>query len=84
MGGAGPLDRFLDQLQRVQPRAVLIGSVSAVTDPAGAPTGTATLTLTMQVYLAPSMAGQPGTRLEAGSVDDAVASLKAAAASAWP
>jgi len=31
-----------------------------------------------------SMAGQPGTLLEAGSVDDAVASLKAAAASAWP
>jgi len=31
-----------------------------------------------------SMAGQPETLLEAGSVDDAVASLKAAAASAWP
>ena len=31
-----------------------------------------------------AMAGQRDTRLEAGSVDDAVASLRAAAANAWP
>jgi Tfp pilus assembly protein PilO len=53
---AGPgakLSRFLDQLQRVQPRAVLISSTNAVTgDPNGSIAGSSSLTLTLQVFTA--------------------------------
>jgi hypothetical protein len=58
-GRAGPLNRFLDQLQRVQPRAVLIGGATAV--PAGehgSLAGAITLTVSLRAFVAPASAGR--------------------------
>jgi Tfp pilus assembly protein PilO len=59
-GPAANLDRFLDQLQRVQPRAVLITSANATpVDQSGSLVGTVALTLSLQVFVAPpSSAGK--------------------------
>jgi Tfp pilus assembly protein PilO len=52
-GSSAKLSRFLDQLQRLQPRAVLISSANAVPDDAnGSLAGSATLTLTVAVFTA--------------------------------
>ncbi len=55
VGTSTRLDEFLDQLQRVQPRAVLISTVNA--GPAGGGTaldGAVTLTLDLQAFVAPT------------------------------
>jgi Tfp pilus assembly protein PilO len=55
-GAPDALNRFLDQLQSVQPRAVLISQISETTGTSttgAAPTGT-TLQLTMDAFVAPS------------------------------
>ncbi len=52
-GSATTLGTFLDQLQRVAPRAVLVTTVStAVSTRPGAGAGTLTLTLVLQVFVA--------------------------------
>jgi Tfp pilus assembly protein PilO len=52
-GAAANLDQFLDQLQRVQLRAVLISSVNAVPGgQSGSLAGTVTLTLSVQAFVA--------------------------------
>jgi Tfp pilus assembly protein PilO len=50
-GDTANVNRFLDQLQQVQPRAVLITSASVSANPQRA--GGSTLNLTMQVFVAP-------------------------------
>jgi Tfp pilus assembly protein PilO len=61
LGTTAQLPTFLDQLQQVQPRAVLINGLNAV--PAGLSeslSGGVTLTLTMQIFMAPPPnAGNP-------------------------
>ncbi len=53
-GTAAKLNQFLDQLQQVQPRAVLISSASSVPeDQSGTLAGSVTLTLSLQVFVAP-------------------------------
>ena len=53
-GTAAHLNLFLDQLQQVQPRAVLISSANAVSvGQAGTLAGTVTLTLSLQAFIAP-------------------------------
>jgi len=54
VGGNGTtLSRFLDQLQRVQPRAVLISSVNlAAADPSTSINSTSGLTVNMQIFVA--------------------------------
>jgi len=56
VGSAAGLYRFLDQLQQVQPRAVLITSANAATEgqPGGSVAGPATLTLVLQAFVAPN------------------------------
>jgi Tfp pilus assembly protein PilO len=56
---SGPGDRFnafLDQLQQVQPRALLISSVNVApaSDPDGAAAGRAMLSLTLEAFYAPA------------------------------
>jgi Tfp pilus assembly protein PilO len=59
-GSATNLPTFLDRLQRVEPRAVLIGSVNAVPEGTSTTiTGSVTLTVTMQAFVAPPTAGKP-------------------------
>jgi Tfp pilus assembly protein PilO len=54
-GAVAKLGTFLDQLQQVQPRAVLVTGVSVVPEGQSASfTGTVTLTLTMQIFVASS------------------------------
>ncbi|MBN1173629.1 MAG: type 4a pilus biogenesis protein PilO [Micromonosporaceae bacterium] len=54
-GSAAQVAGFLDQMQRVQPRAVLINSMNAVPkDESGSFAGAVTLTLTMQIFVAPT------------------------------
>jgi Tfp pilus assembly protein PilO len=50
-GTTAKLDLFLDQLQKVQPRAVLISSANAM---ANEQDGNTTLSLTLQAFVAPS------------------------------
>jgi Tfp pilus assembly protein PilO len=59
-GTAADLDLFLDQLQRAQPRAVLITSANATPiDQSGSLAGAVSLTLSMQVFVAsPGSAGK--------------------------
>jgi type IV pilus assembly protein PilO len=60
-GKADNLGRFLDQLQQVQPRAVLIESTNlagASGDGKADPSDAVTMTLTMKAFVAPA-AGQP-------------------------
>jgi Tfp pilus assembly protein PilO len=57
VGTTATLNPFLDQLQRVQPRAVLVNTVNTVTNTTAAQAGTVTLTLTMQVFVAPAIGG---------------------------
>lgn len=61
-GSANALSKFLDQLQSVQPRAVLIssvglsgGSASGASNGATGSSGGYTLTLTMQAFVAPNI-----------------------------
>jgi Tfp pilus assembly protein PilO len=55
VGTEPKLERFLDQLQRVQPRAVLISTANAVPDHAsGSLAGTVTLTLSLQAFFTPT------------------------------
>lgn len=52
-GAADKLSGFIDQLRKVQPRAVLITSVNAVPEgQSGSFSGTVTLTLMLQVFVA--------------------------------
>jgi Tfp pilus assembly protein PilO len=55
-GSGGRLYRFLDQVQQVQPRAVLITSTSAVAEQQtkGSIAGSTTLTLGLQAFVAPT------------------------------
>ncbi len=54
-GSAANLGELLDQLQQVQPRALLIGSTNAVpAEQNGTLGGTVTLTLTLTVFVAPA------------------------------
>jgi len=63
-GSPTNLNRFLDQLQNVQPRAVLIASVNEASGAANPGTGTGgsvpagatTLQLTMEAFVAPNAA----------------------------
>jgi Tfp pilus assembly protein PilN len=58
-GSPVALERFLDQLQRVQPRAVLISTANLTTSAGGA-AAAYTLTLTLQIFVAPPAgAGKP-------------------------
>lgn len=58
-GRVGDVDRFLDQLQKVQPRAVLISTANVAADEgAGAVAGSVTLTLNLQVFVAPAATRQ--------------------------
>lgn len=61
-GSASALSRFLDQLQAVQPRAVLISSISMSSATNGttgsAPQDAYTLQLTMQAFVAPASPAQ--------------------------
>jgi Tfp pilus assembly protein PilO len=58
-GAAGSLGKFLDQLQRVQPRAVLVESANtAATSGDEAKKDTLTLTISLKAFVAPK-AGQP-------------------------
>jgi Tfp pilus assembly protein PilO len=53
-GTTATLHLFVDQLQHVQPRAVLINSANVVlSDPTGTSAGPAVLTVTCQVFVAP-------------------------------
>jgi Tfp pilus assembly protein PilO len=57
LGTEAKLNGFLDQLQQVQPRAVLITSANAIpNEGSGSLAGTVSLTLTMQVFTAPENA----------------------------
>ncbi len=54
-GDMAPLGRFLDQLQQVQPRAVLIASANADPDEQGGSlAGRSSLTLNLQAFVAPA------------------------------
>jgi Tfp pilus assembly protein PilO len=55
-GSAPALAKFLDQLQAVQPRAVLISSISMTTGSSGAAadSGSYTVQLTMEAFVAPT------------------------------
>jgi Tfp pilus assembly protein PilO len=58
-GRVGDVDRFLDELQKVQPRAVLISTANIAADEgAGAVPGSVTLTLNLQVFVAPATTTQ--------------------------
>jgi Tfp pilus assembly protein PilO len=58
-GGFGKLNDFLDQLQLRQPRAVLVNTANAVaTEQKGSLAGTVTVTLNLQVFVAPASAGK--------------------------
>jgi Tfp pilus assembly protein PilO len=53
-GTAAQLNRFLDQLQQIQPRALLISSANAVpADEGGSLAGPVTLTFAVQAFVAP-------------------------------
>jgi Tfp pilus assembly protein PilO len=63
-GSAGKLSLFLNQLQNVQPRAVLVASADlapgTAATPGGAPASDASLNLTLTAYVAPPVgAGTP-------------------------
>jgi Tfp pilus assembly protein PilO len=64
-GTAAKLSQFLDQLQQVQPRAVLISSVNAVPgDDGGSFAGAVTLTLNLRAFVDPASTAktaQPST-----------------------
>jgi hypothetical protein len=63
-GSPTALDKFLDQLQNVQPRAVLITNVTegaGSTSGAGHTAGQTTLTLTMQAFVAPALPAAAAT-----------------------
>jgi Tfp pilus assembly protein PilO len=63
-GSPTALDKFLDQLQNVQPRAVLITNVTEAagsTSGAGHTGGQTTLTLTMQAFVAPALPAAAAT-----------------------
>lgn len=61
-GPSAKLDVFLNRLQRVQPRAVLINTANAVPDGnSAALSGTALLTLGLQVFVAPAAAAAPSS-----------------------
>jgi Tfp pilus assembly protein PilO len=57
-GTANDLGRFLDQLQQVQPRAVLIESANMASNGQDTTVEKATMTLAMKAFVAPD-AGQP-------------------------
>jgi type IV pilus assembly protein PilO len=58
-GRAGNLSQFVDQLQHVQPRAVLINSANMTGDQAAKSGDTFNLMLSLQVFVAPPVAAQP-------------------------
>jgi hypothetical protein len=62
-GSSKALDNFLEQLQAVQPRAVLITQIGESTGTAGAGAGSGsgatTLQLTMQAFVSPASAPVP-------------------------
>jgi type IV pilus assembly protein PilO len=61
-GTAVHLNRFLVELQQLQPRAMLISSANeAPADQTGSLAGSVTLTLSLQVFLAPAKATAPST-----------------------
>jgi hypothetical protein len=63
-GSPTALDKFLDQLQNVQPRAVLITNIAendASTTGAVHGTGQATLSLTMQAFVSPNLPAAAAT-----------------------
>lgn len=77
-GTSENLTRFLDHLQQVQPRAVLINSLNAVPDGFGDSLSEAVaLTLSMQVFVAPP-AGAPATTAPAGAPATGAGSAPAA------
>jgi len=51
---------FLDQLQQVQPRAVLVQSANLAAGEEAGSDGTANMTLTMKVFVAPAGGATPG------------------------
>lgn len=59
-GSANALAKFLDQLQAVQPRAVLINNIGLTGSTTAATSGSFTMTLTMQAFVAPSIAPAGG------------------------
>lgn len=69
-GSIDALETFLDQLQTVQPRAVLITQIAESTGAASSGTsasGGATLQLTMQAFVSPATAAAPAASPSAGS-----------------
>lgn len=56
------LEKFLDQLQRVQPRAVLIKAASKTVEK-----GATTLTLSLHAFVAPPVAAVPATADKSGA-----------------
>ena len=59
-GAPAALEQFLNQIQQLQPRAVLINSMNAVPDgQSGSFAGTVTLTLSLQVFVAPPAGAAP-------------------------
>jgi len=67
-GTASKLDGFLNQLQRVQPRAVLISTVNAVPNESNTSlNGSILLTLGMQAFVAPATIGSALTSTGATS-----------------
>ena len=54
-GTAVTLNQFLDQIQRVLPRAVLVSSANVVANAARGAATTATLTLVLQAFVAPTI-----------------------------
>jgi Tfp pilus assembly protein PilO len=59
-GTAAGLDKFLDQLQRVQPRAVLISGVDVASNDAGegSTNEQLSLNLTLKAFVAPALSGK--------------------------
>ncbi len=81
VGSIADLGNFLDELQQVQPRAVLISSVNAVPDGEGTSLAdTVTLTVSLQVFVAPATAA--GSAPAAGDAGSAPAAGDAGSAPA--
>jgi Tfp pilus assembly protein PilO len=59
-GTASTLSRYLDQIQKIQPRAVLVGTASVIAaDPTTSINGTAGMTLNLEVYVAAPAGATP-------------------------
>ena len=80
VGSSEHLSGFLDQLQQVQPRAVLITSINAVPDGTGKSLlDTVALTMAMQVFVAPASSAEAAPPAGAGdAIGDATGDAGAA------